>query len=132
FAFGLSSHLLQMVASPLDYNALISAVIFAAAIAIPGFIIVDKSLTAVERDRIWVIYVVSFFVIFFWSAFEQAGASLTYFAAEQTQRRINLLQIEIPASFFQSVNAIAIVIFAPLFSILWTRLGNRGLEPASV
>jgi POT family proton-dependent oligopeptide transporter len=132
FAFGLSGDPRLMFTSDFDYNALISAVIFAGAIAIPGFIISDKSLTAVERDRIWVIYIVSFFVIFFWSAFEQAGASLTYFAEEQTERRINLFQIEIPASFFQSVNAIAIVIFAPLFSIVWTRLGNRGLEPASV
>ena len=37
----------------------------------------------------------------------------------------------IPASAFQSVNAIAIVIFAPIFSILWTALGNKGMEPAS-
>lgn len=133
FAFGLLTDPKQILTSPLDFNALISAAIFAAAIAIPGFIIVDKSLTAVERDRIWVIYVVSFFVIFFWSAFEQAGASLTYFAAEQTQRTIHWpFTINIPASFFQSVNAIAIVVFAPVFSILWTRLGNRGLEPPSV
>jgi POT family proton-dependent oligopeptide transporter len=132
FAFGFSGGPRLMFTSSPDYNALISAVIFAAAIAMPGFIISDSSLTAVERDRIWVVYIVSFFVIFFWSAFEQAGASLTYFAEEQTQRRIDLLQIDIPASFFQSVNAVAIVIFAPFFSILWTRLGNRGLEPASV
>jgi POT family proton-dependent oligopeptide transporter len=37
----------------------------------------------------------------------------------------------IPASFFQSVNAIAIVICAPLFSILWTFLGKKNMEPAS-
>jgi POT family proton-dependent oligopeptide transporter len=133
FAFGLLGRPMLMFTSELDYNALISAIIFSGAIAIPGFIIVDKSLSAVERDRIWVIYIVSFFVIFFWSAFEQAGASLTYFAAEQTQRKITWPYItEIPASFFQSVNAIAIVIFAPIFSSLWTRLGSRGLEPPSV
>jgi POT family proton-dependent oligopeptide transporter len=38
---------------------------------------------------------------------------------------------EIPASFFQSINAIAIVIFAPFFAWLWTKLGNRNMEPAS-
>jgi POT family proton-dependent oligopeptide transporter len=138
FAVGLTGTPSLLFTSSIDFNALISAVIFAAAIAMPGFIVADKSLTAVEKDRVWVIYIVSFFVIFFWSAFEQAGASLTYFAEEQTQRSIQLnlpfytAQLEIPASFFQSINAIAIVIFAPLFSSLWTRLGNRGLEPASV
>ena len=45
----------------------------------------DKKLTFIEKQRIAVIFIVSFFVIFFWSAFEQAGASLTFFADEQTQ-----------------------------------------------
>jgi POT family proton-dependent oligopeptide transporter len=35
-----------------------------------------------------VIYIISFFVIFFWAAFEQAGASLTFFAEEQTNREV--------------------------------------------
>ena len=57
---------------------------------LPGLIISDKSLTKIERDRIWVIYIVAFFVIFFWAAFEQAGASLTYFASDQTERKCKL------------------------------------------
>lgn len=48
----------------------------------------DKSLSGIEKSRISVIFIVSFFVIFFWSAFEQAGASLTFFADEQTDRRL--------------------------------------------
>ncbi len=40
----------------------------------------DKTLNALEKKKVSVIFVVSFFVIFFWSAFEQAGASLTFFA----------------------------------------------------
>src|SRR5690606_780016 len=63
---------------------LIGAFIYAACIVAPASIITDKSLTKVEKDRIWVIFIIAFFVIFFWSAFEQAGASLTYFAQEQT------------------------------------------------
>ena len=52
----------------------------------PGLIISDTSLTKVERDRIIVIYIVSFFIIFFWAAFEQAGSSLTFIADNQTDR----------------------------------------------
>lgn len=110
-------------------NNYISAAIFAISIAIPFIIITDKSLNKVEKQRIWVIYIVAFFVIFFWAAFEQAGASLTFFAAEQTNR--NILGFSMPASWFNSFNAVFIVILAPLISILWTKLAKRGMEPAS-
>jgi len=108
---------------------LIGSFIYSFTIAAPGFIISDKSLSKIERERIWVIYIAAFFVIFFWAAFEQAGASLTYFAEEQTNRV--LMGHTIPASFFQSVNAVAIVIFAPLFAFMWQFLGNKNREPAS-
>ncbi len=66
---------------------LIGSFIFGLTVAAPGFIISDPTLTREERERILVIYIVAFFVIFFWAAFEQAGASLTYFAEEQTRSR---------------------------------------------
>ncbi|MFM6983994.1 MAG: peptide MFS transporter [Chitinophagaceae bacterium] len=108
---------------------IIGCFIFSLTISAPGLIISDPSLTKVEKQRIWVIYIVAFFVIFFWSAFEQAGASLTYFAEEQTNR--TLFGKTIPTSYFQSINAVAIVIFAPLFVWLWGGLGKRNMEPAS-
>jgi len=110
-------------------QGIIGSFIFSLSIAAPGFIISDKSLTKVEKQRIWVIYIVAFFVIFFWAAFEQAGASLTFFAEEQTNR--NLMGTVIPASYFQSINAVAIVIFASVFVAIWGFLGKRNLEPAS-
>ncbi len=110
-------------------QGVIGSFIFSLSIAAPGFIISDRSLTKVEKQRIWVIYIVAFFVIFFWAAFEQAGAALTFFASEQTDR--NLFGSEIPASYFQSVNAVAIVIFAGGFVALWGYLGKRNMEPAS-
>ncbi|MCU0435174.1 MAG: peptide MFS transporter [Bacteroidia bacterium] len=108
---------------------LIGSGIFSLAIAIPGLIISDKALNKIEKQRIWVIYIAAFFVIFFWAAFEQAGASLTFFAEEQTDR--TLFGWKIPASYFQSVNAVAVVIFAPMFASLWLALNRRGKEPAS-
>jgi POT family proton-dependent oligopeptide transporter len=107
----------------------IGSFIFALTIAGPGYIISDPSLTKVERDRIWVIYIIAFFVIFFWSAFEQAGASLTYFAEEQTNR--DVFGWTVPASYFQAINAVAIVLLAPVFVGLWGALGRRNLEPPS-
>ena len=110
-------------------NDIIGSFIYAACIIVPAFAISDKSLSTIERQRIGVIYIIAFFVIFFWAAFEQAGISLTYFADEQTDRTI--MGWEMPASWFQSFNALFVVLLAPLFSILWLKLGDRGKEPAS-
>jgi len=89
-------------------------------------------LTKIEKERIAVIFILAFFVIFFWAAFEQAGVSLTFFADGMTDRVVGFLDNwEIPASWFQSINPIAIVIFAPLFAAIWTKLGNKGREPSS-
>ena len=48
----------------------------------------DSTLNLIEKKKVAVLFTVSFFVIFFWSAFEQAGASLTFFAEEQTDRKL--------------------------------------------
>lgn len=69
---------------------LIGSFVFTSCIVVPGFVVSDKSLSKTERIKIWVIYIIAFFVIFFWSAFEQAGASLTYFAEVQTDRSLNI------------------------------------------
>lgn len=110
-------------------QGVIGSFIFSLSIAAPGFIISDRSLSKIEKQRIWVIYIVAFFVIFFWAAFEQAGAALTFFAEEQTDRV--MFGTDIPASYFQSINAVAIVIFASLFVAMWGFLSRRGKEPAS-
>lgn len=110
-------------------SGVIGSAIFSITIIGPAVIITDKTLTSIEKQRIGVIYILAFFVIFFWAAFEQAGASLTFFAEEQTDRK--LFETEIPASFFQSINAIFIVILAPIFALIWTFLGERNWEPSS-
>lgn len=107
----------------------IGSLIYATTITVPILIITDKSLTRTEQARIGVIYIIAFFVIFFWAAYEQAGASLTFFADEQTDRHIG--GWEMPAAYFQSFNPIMIVTLAPLFAAVWSFLGKRGLEPSS-
>ncbi|NUM31640.1 MAG: peptide MFS transporter [Bacteroidetes bacterium] len=108
---------------------LISYLIYGALVIVPLVIITDKSLTSQEKSRISVIFILAFFVIFFWSAFEQAGASLTLFADKQTERHIGAW--EMPASWFQSVNPLGIIILAPIFAYFWGILYKRKLEPAS-
>jgi len=64
----------------------IPPLLFGTVIAIVGSIISDPSLTKIEKDRVWVIIILTFFTIFFWWAFEQAGGSMTIFADDYTNR----------------------------------------------
>lgn len=107
----------------------ISAAIYAFSIILPVFIITDVTLATVEKKRIGVIYVIAIFVIFFWSAFEQAGSSLTLFADQQVDRQLG--GFEFKTGWFQSVNPIVVVTFAPIMAVLWRILGKYNLEPAS-
>jgi POT family proton-dependent oligopeptide transporter len=103
--------------------------IYASGISLAVLILTDKSITKTERDRIFVLYIVAFFVIFFWSAFEQAGSSLTFVADKQTDTRIFGWQM--PPSAVQNANSFFIIVFALPFSWLWLKLQKRNLEPIS-
>ena len=108
---------------------IIYSIIYASGLTLAGLIISDGSITKVERDRILVIYIVSFFIIFFWAAFEQAGSSLTFIANNQTDR--NFFGWNMPPSMVQIFNGIFVVAFAIPFSILWDKLRAKNREPIS-
>ncbi len=110
-------------------KTIIYPVIYASGLTLAGLILSDSSLNKVERQRIWVIYIVSFFVIFFWAAFEQAGSSLTFIADNQTDR--NLFGWNVPPSMVQIFNGIFVVALAVPFSLLWGRMNKAGREPIS-
>ena len=94
-----------------------------------AYLIMSATESKVERDRIWVIYIVSFFIIFFWAAFEQAGSSLTFIADNQTDRHI--FGWNMPPSMVQIFNGLFIVILAVPFSMLWDKLRANKKEPVS-
>jgi len=83
------------------------------------FITKKKQLLAVKKDikRITYIGILSIFVIFFWMGFEQAGGSLTLFANNSVDR--NFLGFVIPASFFQSINPLIIILIGPMIANFW-------------
>lgn len=108
---------------------LIYTLIYSSGLALAGLIISDTSLTKIERDRIIVIYIVSFFIIFFWAAFEQAGSSLTFIANNQTDR--NFFGFQMPPSMVQIFNGLFVVVMAVPFSILWDYLRAKNREPIS-
>ncbi len=110
-------------------KTIIYPIIYAAGITLAGLILSDSSLTKIERDRILVIYIISFFIIFFWAAFEQAGSSLTFIADYQTDR--NFFGFQMPASMVQIFNGLFVVALAVPFSMLWDKLRANDKEPIS-
>lgn len=110
-------------------KTIIYPIIYSSGISLALLILLDKTLTKVETQRIWVIYIMSFFIIFFWAAFEQAGSSLTFIADNQTDR--NFFGWNMPPSMVQIFNGLFVVMFALPFSILWDKLRASGKEPIS-
>jgi len=110
-------------------NNWIYSVIYSSGISLAGLILTDKKLTKIETQRIWVIYIVGLFIMFFWACFEQAGSSLTFIADKQTDT--HLFGWEMPPSAVQNFNGFFILIFAFPFSWMWIQLNKRKLEPIS-
>jgi POT family proton-dependent oligopeptide transporter len=92
-------------------------------------LVLSNKYDKVARQRIWVILLLLLFTTVFWTFFELAGSALNLF----TDRNVNrsLFGLEIPTTFFQSVNPLFIMIFAPIFSFLWISLSNAGKEPSA-
>ncbi len=82
-----------------------------------------------ERQRIWVIIVLLVFTTIFWTFFELAGSALSLFTDENVDKQV--LGQTLTASNFQATNAFFIMLFAPVFSILWVSLARAGLEPSA-
>ena len=83
-----------------------------------------------EKERTFVILVLFLAVAVFWSGFEQAGSTLNLFASRYTDRVIDAFSYEVPAGWFQSFNAVFIIVFAPMFASLWVALARRNLDPS--
>ena len=88
-----------------------------------------RKIGGAARDKSIVIFVFFMFAVLFWMAFEQAGNALNLWAQFHTDLSIGSLRY--PAEWWQSVNAVLIVVFAPAFARLWTWLGERGREPST-
>ncbi|HIP36612.1 MAG TPA: MFS transporter [Crocinitomix sp.] len=67
----------------------------------------------ITRDRLTVIFVLAFFTIFFWMAFEQAGGSMTVFAKDYTDRILT----GTAAASFTIINTIMVLV--PLAILTW-------------
>ena len=90
------------------------------------------TLSSIEFDRVKLILISSLILVIFWASFEQAGGLLNIFAYEKTNRYISLLNLEIPASWFQSINPLLIIVLGYSVSVFWVYLKKRRMLATSI
>ena len=90
----------------------------------------NKPLTSIEKDRVKVLLLSFLIVVVFWGAFEQAGGLMNIYAFEKTNRVISSINFEVPATWFQSLNAGFIVLFAVAVGKFWAWWKSLGRESA--
>ena len=86
--------------------------------------------TVEENKRMGVIFWLFLLIAVFWSGFEQAGTSLNLFARDSTNLSLFNGALEIQASQLQSVNALFIILLAPVFGSIWVWLEGRNKDPS--
>src|SRR5918993_4550875 len=94
-----------------------------------GWLFTSSDWTREERKKLYVIGVLFLAAALFWSVFEQAGSTLNLFADRNTATL--LLGWNFPSSWFQSLNSLFLIIFAPVFAWLWLRMARSRREPSS-
>jgi POT family proton-dependent oligopeptide transporter len=106
----------------------------ALAIVFFGSIWMFGGLSVIEKKRVAVIALFLVCSAVFWAGYEQAGSTLNLFARDYTDRSFlgsHFAGGQHPASWYQSVQALYVLLFAPLFAWTWVALGRRNLDPVA-
>jgi len=111
----------------LDYDT-IGSFIYSTFFTAPLSIIMDRSLTKIEKQKIVAMFILIVFTMVFWISFGQIGSSLTYFADNQVDRTFFIWNL--PPSVLQAFGPLFIVIFAPVMALVWTFLSKSSKEPS--
>ena len=90
----------------------------------------NRPLNKIEIDRMIVMFLSFLLIIVFWGAFEQAGGLMNLYASEKTDRM--LMGWEVPASWFQAVNAFFIIVFGTTVAGFWYKWKVKGREGSSL
>jgi POT family proton-dependent oligopeptide transporter len=90
----------------------------------------QRPLSKIEKDRVGVLFISFLLVIVFWGAFEQAGGLMSIYTADNTDRV--LWGFEIPASVFQSINAMFIIFFGTSIALFWANRKLKGKVSSSL
>jgi POT family proton-dependent oligopeptide transporter len=110
----------------IQYQDVIQTLLIVSGLGLLGYVLYESfKLPKEPRERMFAILFLIALNPLFWGLFEQAGGSMNLFTDRFVDRG------GVPASLFQSINPIYIILLAPLFAGLWQFLGRRGLEPSA-
>ena len=125
--YGAGIAMVALCWAAIQYQELVGVVlgIFGGGLVLYVLFTAVTKLPSEERDRIFAAMFLILTSIVFWALFEQAGSSLNLF----TDRHVDTQGVN--ASMFQSINAIYIVLLAPLFAMVWQGLARKGKEPST-
>jgi POT family proton-dependent oligopeptide transporter len=106
----------------------------ALAVAFFGYVLLFGGLDSQEKKRIGVIIIFFLCAALFWGGFEQQATTFNIFALDYTDRSFlgHLYHEGVhPAAYYQAINPICIILFAPFFAWIWVSLGVRNLDPSA-
>lgn len=124
YGIGLAS--VAVIWALVQYQDVIQSLLVVSGVALLGYVLFESfKLEKEPRERMFAILFLIALNPLFWGLFEQAGGSMSLFTDRYVDRGAT------PASLFQSINPIYIILLAPLFAALWQWLGKRGKEPSA-
>jgi POT family proton-dependent oligopeptide transporter len=104
---------------------LFGALLLVLVLAFFGWLLFAPGWSTQERHNLRLIFVLFLGAVVFWSLFEQGSSTLTLFAERNTDRHLDWLGYAFPTTWFHSLNPLLIISLAPVFAVLWVRLGQR-------
>ena len=124
--YGISVASIGVIWALIQYQSVIQNLLIVSGVLLLIYVLYEAfKLEPHARDRIFAILFLIALNPIFWGLFEQGGGSLNLYTDRFVDRS------GVPASLFQSINPIYIILLAPLFAWLWTMLGKKGLEPSA-
>jgi POT family proton-dependent oligopeptide transporter len=113
----------------LNLSNLVGVLLIIVPIVYFGFLFARGGFDRAEKNRIIAIIVFYIAAALFWSAFEQAGSTLTLFADRNTENTV--FGYTFPSTWWQSINAGFIIILSGVFAWLWLKLNAMKKEPST-
>jgi POT family proton-dependent oligopeptide transporter len=124
--YGVGIAAVAVIWALVQYQNVIQTLLIVSGIALLGYVLYEAfKLDKEPRERIFAILFLIALNPLFWGLFEQAGGSINLY----TDRFVD--RAGVPATLFQSINPIYIILLAPMFAALWVILGKKGLEPSA-
>ncbi|GAA4007352.1 oligopeptide:H+ symporter [Sphingomonas humi] len=124
--YGIGVAAVAVIWALVQYQDVIQGLLVVSGVALLGYVLFESfKLPKEPRERMFAILFLISLNPLFWGLFEQAGGSMSLFTDKFVDRG------GVPASLFQSINPIFIMIMAPVFAALWVALGRKGAEPSA-